>query len=105
MIERLLAVLTRHGPLVLAIGLALGVVVPALATTLRPALGPLVALLMLVSVLRLEPEPPCLRPQDRVARENRNPFVHPPDPPERYPSPPRGGVGSVGPLESILKIG
>ncbi|MEM7222988.1 MAG: hypothetical protein AAF495_08435 [Pseudomonadota bacterium] len=55
MIGRLLALLVRHGPLVLALGIALSVLVPALATFLGPALGPFIALLMLVALLRLDP--------------------------------------------------
>ena len=54
LIGRLLGLLVRHGPLVLALGIVLSVVVPALASLLRPALGPFIALLMLVSLVRLD---------------------------------------------------
>ena len=49
-----LAALGRHGPLLLAATMVAGIALPDLATALRPALGPFVALLMLVSLLRLD---------------------------------------------------
>jgi BASS family bile acid:Na+ symporter len=51
---RLLAFLGRNAPPFLAGGVLLGLVLPDLATAVRPALGPLVALLLGVSLLRLD---------------------------------------------------
>ncbi len=50
----LLSFLGRNAPLLLAGGVFLGLLVPDLATALRPALGPLVATLLGVSLLRLD---------------------------------------------------
>ncbi len=46
--------LGRHAPLFLGGGVFLGIAAPDLASALRPALGPLVALLLGVSLLRLD---------------------------------------------------
>ncbi len=46
--------LGRHAPLFLGGGVFIGIAVPDLASALRPALGPLVALLLGVSLLRLD---------------------------------------------------
>jgi BASS family bile acid:Na+ symporter len=54
MAARLLAFLGRNAPPFLAGGVFLGLVLPDLATAVRPALGPLVALLLAVSLLRLD---------------------------------------------------
>ncbi|MDH3472649.1 MAG: hypothetical protein OEM59_03065 [Rhodospirillales bacterium] len=51
---RLLAAIGRHAPPCLAAGVFLGLVLPDLAALLRPALGPLVALLLAGSLLRLD---------------------------------------------------
>jgi BASS family bile acid:Na+ symporter len=51
---RLLALVGRNAPPYLAGGVFLGLVLPDLATAVRPALGPLVALLLVVSLLRLD---------------------------------------------------
>ncbi len=51
---RLIAAIGRRAPLWLAGGVFLGLVLPDLATTLRPALGPLVGLLLGGSLLRLD---------------------------------------------------
>lgn len=45
----------RHGPLVLVAGLAAGLLLPGLADPMRPLLPPLVALLLFLTVLRMEP--------------------------------------------------
>ena len=49
-----LAAIGRRAPVLLAGGVFAGLLVPDLATALRPALGPLVALLLAGSLLRLE---------------------------------------------------
>ena len=54
MIERLSSALIRRGPLILALGIVLGLIVPVLASSIRPGLGPLVALLMLIAALRID---------------------------------------------------
>lgn len=51
---RLLALIGRNAPPFLAVGVFAGIVLPDLADFLRPALGPLVALLLGVSLLRLD---------------------------------------------------
>lgn len=51
---RLLAFVGRNAPPFLAGGVLLGLVLPDLATAVRPALGPLVALLLGASLLRLD---------------------------------------------------
>lgn len=45
----------RHGPLVLVSGLVVGLLLPGLAEPMRPALPPLVALLLFLTVLRMDP--------------------------------------------------
>lgn len=51
---RLLAFVGRHAPPFLAVGAFAGLALPDLASWLRPALGPLVGLLLAVSLLRLD---------------------------------------------------
>lgn len=51
---RLLALIGRNAPRFLAVGVFAGIVLPDLADLLRPVLGPLVALLLGVSLLRLD---------------------------------------------------
>lgn len=45
----------RHGPLVLVAGLIAGLLLPGLAEPMRPLLPPLVALLLFLTVLRMDP--------------------------------------------------
>lgn len=50
----LLALLGRHGPKALFVGVFLGIALPDLATLARPLVGPSVALLLLLALLRID---------------------------------------------------
>lgn len=54
MVSILLGALARHAPFFLAGGVFLGLLLPDLAAFLRPALGPIVAVLLGVSLLRID---------------------------------------------------
>lgn len=52
----LLALIGRHGRWMLLLGLGAGLLLPSVASTMRPWLTPLIALILLVSMLRILPE-------------------------------------------------